>query len=92
MPYPLFMPLYQSDSILLEAFHFGDGAESLRLPCGGVSIDAGALIVHGIEPDLLRSLRWTPDFLSFEAHGTRHRYPVSRPALVGPAQARFALL
>ncbi|WP_454735266.1 hypothetical protein [Cupriavidus necator] len=86
------MPLYQSDSILLEAYYFGDDAESVCLPCKGVRVDAGAIIVHGIAPQQLQALRWTPDFLSFDAHGTRHRYPVSRPALVGPGQARFALL
>ncbi|WP_354687985.1 hypothetical protein [Cupriavidus necator] len=86
------MPLYQSDSILLEAYYFGDDAESIRLPCDGVRVDAGAIIVLGIPPDQLQALRWTPDFLSFDAQGMRHRYPVSRPALVGPSQARFALL
>ncbi len=86
------MPLYQSDSILLEAHYFGDDAETLRLPCGSVSVIAGAIVVDGIELRQLQSLRWTPDFLSFDAQGTRHRYPVSRPALVGPGQARFALL
>lgn len=86
------MPLYQSDSILLEAYYFGDDTETLRLPCGSVSVNAGAIVVDGIEPRQLQSLRWTPDFLSFDAQGTRHRYPVSRPALVGPGQARFTLL
>jgi len=86
------MPLYQSDSILLEAYYFGDDSESLRLPCGSVCVGAGAILVDGIEPRQLQALRWTPDFLSFDAQGTRHRYPVSPPALVGPGQARFALL
>ena len=86
------MPLYQSDSILLEAHYFGDDTETLRLSCGSVSVNAGAIVVDGIEPRQLQSLRWTPDFLSFDAQGTRHRYPVSRPALVGPGQARFTLL
>jgi len=86
------MPLYQSDSILLEAHYFGDDTESVRLRCGSVCVNAGAILVDGIEPRQLQSLRWTPDFLSFEAQGMRHRYPVSRPSLVGPAQARFALL
>jgi len=86
------MPLYESESILLEARYFGDDAEFLRLPCTRVAIGNGAIVVHGIEPRHLQALPWTPDFLSFDEHGTLHRYPVGRPAVVGPGQARFALL
>lgn len=86
------MPLYHSDSILLEAHYFGDDSECLRLACNHVTVSPGAIVVHGIELRQLQSMRWTPDFLSFDAAGMHHRYPVSRPAAVGPGEARFALL
>jgi len=86
------MPAYQAASILLEAHYFGDDAELLRLPCDRVTVQGGAIVVDGLETRILRGLRWTPDYLSFEAGGDHHRYPVSRPAVVGPQAARFALL
>ena len=86
------MPAYQAASILLEAHYFGDDAELLHLPCDSVTVHGGAIVVDGLETRYLRNLRWTPDYLSFEAGGDRHRYPVSRPAVVGPQVARFALL
>jgi len=86
------MPAYQPASILLEAHYFGDDTEMLRLPCAQVTVHGGAIIVNGLETRHLRALRWTPDYLSFSAGGNHHRYPVSRPAVVGPQVARFALL
>lgn len=86
------MPAYQAASILLEAHYFGDDAELLRLPCDSVTVQGGAILVDGVEIRHLRGLRWTPDYLSFDAGGDHHRYPVSRPAVVGPQAARFALL
>ncbi|QYY33375.1 hypothetical protein K2O51_19095 [Cupriavidus pinatubonensis] len=86
------MPLYQSDSILLEAHYFGDDAEYMRLSCAHVSVGNGAIVVQGIEPRQLQGLRWTPDFLSFDVSGNHHRYPVGRPAFIGPDRAQFALL
>lgn len=86
------MPAYQAASILLEAHYFGDDAELLHLPCASVTVQSGAIVVEGLETRFLHGLRWTPDYLSFEAGGDRHRYPVSRPAVVGPQAARFALL
>ncbi len=90
--YPSAMPAYQAASILLEAHYFGDDAEMLRLPCDSVTVQGGAIVVDGLETRHLRGLRWTPDYLSFDAGGDHHRYPVSRPAVVGPQAARFALL
>ncbi len=86
------MPLYLSDSILLEAHYFGDDAEFMRLACAQVTVGNGAIVVQGIELRYLQGLRWTPDFLSFDASGDHHRYPVGRPALIGPDRAQFALL
>ncbi|MGO4302519.1 hypothetical protein [Cupriavidus sp. RAF12] len=86
------MTAYLPASILLEAHYFGDDAEMLRLPCASVTVQGGAIVVDGVEIRHLRALRWTPDYLSFDAGGDRHRYPVSRPAVVGPQAARFALL
>ena len=86
------MPAYQAASILLEAHYFGDDAELLRLPCDCVTVHGGAIVVTGLETRYLHGLRWTPDYLSFEAGGDHHRYPVSRPAVVGPLAARVAML
>ncbi|EKZ96527.1 hypothetical protein SGO26_06445 [Cupriavidus metallidurans] len=86
------MPAYQPASILLEAHYFGDDAEMLRLPCASVTVQSGAILVDGVEIRHLHALRWTPDYLSFSDGGDHHRYPVSRPAVIGPQAARFALL
>lgn len=86
------MPLYLSNSILLEAHYFGDDAEYMRLTCAQVSVGNGSIVVQGIEPRHLQGLCWTPDFLSFDASGDHHRYPVGRPAVIGPDRAQFALL
>ncbi|ABF08063.1 hypothetical protein ACUXAV_003870 [Cupriavidus metallidurans] len=86
------MPAYQPASILLEAHYFGDDTEMLRLPCASVTVQSGAILVDGVEIRQLHALRWTPDYLSFSDGGDHHRYPVSRPAVIGPQAARFALL
>ncbi|RZT42404.1 hypothetical protein [Cupriavidus agavae] len=86
------MPAYQAAAILLEAHYFGDDAETLHLPCDSVTVQGGAILVEGVEIRFLRGLRWTPDYLSFQSGGDHYRYPVGRPAVVGPQAARFGML
>lgn len=86
------MVQFAVDAISLESDPIGGHAESLRLPCAAVRVTGGVLLVNGLHTSLLAQLPWPPDYLSFEAGGERHRFPVARPAITGPRAARFPIL
>jgi len=77
-------------SVFLEARFFADDLVEERLHCERVTEARDGIVVHGLDARHVRALRWTPDYLSFEAAGRVRRHQVGRWVELGPTTVKFA--
>ncbi|SPD47482.1 hypothetical protein [Cupriavidus neocaledonicus] len=82
--------LRETSAVFLEAQFFPDDQVEERLDCEGISERRDRIVVHGLDVRHIRALRWTPDYVSFQAAGQVRRHAVSRWAEAGPNTVVFA--
>jgi hypothetical protein len=79
-----------TSAVFLEAQFFADDLVEQRLECEGITERQDKIIVHGLDARHVQALRWTPDYVSYQAEGQVRRHPVTRWAEAGPNTVVFA--
>ncbi|NOV25360.1 hypothetical protein E5S69_17795 [Cupriavidus necator] len=82
--------LRDMSAVFLEAQFLPDDQVEERLDCEAITERRDKIVVHGLDVRHVRALRWTPDFVSFQAAGQVRRHAVSGWAEAAPSTGVFA--